>query len=205
MLLGCGIVTAVYLLLNYVFVTVLSPAELQAVATAEDKSLTLGHLVAIRMLGETGGRLASAMVCLILVSTVCALTMTGPRVIDAMARDGFLPSWARWGPGGLGGIGPVGLQTAIAAALLLSNTYETLLNAVGVTLAIFGALAASAVIKLEGRSMRPGIAAALGVFLLGVVWSVTGSLIHSPLTIAWALLTLLVATAFYVWARKRPA
>jgi APA family basic amino acid/polyamine antiporter len=152
---GCGAVTVIYLLLNFVFVTALSPAELAAVAASQDKSLTLGHAVAIRMLGETGGRLASAMVFLVQVSAVCAFTMTGPRVCDAMARDGFLPGWARWREGALGGLGPVGLVSGIAALLLLSNTYEALLNAVGVTLAIFGAMSATAVVKLYGRELEP--------------------------------------------------
>ncbi len=203
MLLGCGIVTLVYLLLNFVFVTVLSPAELTDIARTQDKSLTLGHLVAIRILGETGGRLASWMVLLILVSTVCAMTMTGPRVCDAMARDGLLPGWAKWGRGKLGGAGPVGLQTSIAVLLLVSNTYEALLNAVGVTLAIFGAMTACAILKLDGRKIKPSVAIALAVFLLGVGWSVVGSLMYAPGTILWAVATLVIAAGFYRVSRKR--
>lgn len=201
MLLGCAAVTVVYLLLNLVFVTVLSPAELSVIAQTQDKSLTLGHMVAIRILGETGGRLASAMVFLILVSTICAMTMTGPRVCDAMARDGLLPGWARWRQGRFGGLGPVGLQTGIAVLLLVSNSYEALLNAVGVTLAIFGAASAAAIVKLDGRKIKPSVAIALAVFLLGVGWSVAGSLIYSPGTILWAVATLAIAAGFY-WVSR---
>lgn len=197
MLLGCAAVTGIYLLLNLVFVTVLTPAELAEIASTQDRSLTLGHLVATRILGEVGGRLASGMVFLILVSTVCAMTMTGPRVCDAMARDGLLPSWARWGTGRMGGAGPVGLQTGIAVLFLLTNTYEAMLNAVGVTLALFGALGAAAILKLDGRRIKPSVAIALLVFLLGVAWSVMGSLIHSPGTIVWALATLGLAAGSY--------
>ncbi len=201
---GCGAVTVIYLLLNYVFVTALSPAELAAVAASQDRSLTLGHAIAIRMLGETGGRLASAMVCLVQISAVCAFTMTGPRVCDAMARDGFLPGWARWREGALGGLGPVGLVSGIAALLLLSNTYEALLNAVGVTLAVFGAMSATAVVKLYGRALAAHLWVALAVFVLGVGWSVAGSLYAYPMTALWALITFAVASASYLAARWRP-
>jgi len=203
MLWGCGLVTVVYLLLNYVFVSALTPAELAEVAGSQDRSLTLGHLVAMRMLGETGGRLASLMVLLVQVSAVCAFSMTGPRVCDAMARDGFLPGWARWREGRLAGLGPVGLVTGLAALLLLSNTYETLLNAVGVTLAIFGAMSATAVVKLYGRDLPKHLWAALIVFVGGVAWSVAGSLYAYPQTALWALVTLGVASGFYLVARRR--
>lgn len=200
MLLGCGLVTIIYMLLNVVFLGTLSPAELQEATRSQTGSITLGHLVAVRMLGEVGGRLASLMVFLVLVSTVCALSMTGPRVCDAMARDGFLPGWARWRDGKLGGLGAVGLVTGLAAVMLVSNTFETLLNSVGVTLAIFGAMSACAVLKL--RAMTPRLWVALGVFTLGIGWSVAGSLYAYPMTLLWALLTLAVATGFYWIARR---
>ncbi|HEY9857157.1 MAG TPA: amino acid permease, partial [Stenomitos sp.] len=178
MLLGCGVVTLLYLLLNFVFVTTLSPAEFLQAAGSQTGSITLGHLVATRMLGAVGGRFASLMVFLVLLSTVTALSMTGPRVCDAMARDGFLPDWARWKEGRLGGLGSVGLLTGLAAVMLVSNTFETLLNSVGVTLAIFGAMCACAVIRL--KAMTPGLWVALTVYLLGVGWSVAGSLYAYP-------------------------
>ncbi|MBM3275008.1 MAG: APC family permease, partial [Candidatus Sericytochromatia bacterium] len=172
MFMGCIAVTIIYFLLNFVFVTTLPAEKLAEVASTQDRSLTLGHLVAIHLMGETGGRLASAMVFLVQVSAVCAFTMTGPRVCDAMARDGFLPEWVRWRDGRLGGLGPVGLVTGLATVMLLSNTYEALLNAVGVTLAIFGALSATAILKLEGRKLKPHLWAALVIFVGGVAWSV---------------------------------
>jgi APA family basic amino acid/polyamine antiporter len=202
MLVGCGFVTVLYLLLNFVFIAALSPADLLKVAHSQANSLTLGHLVAVRMLGETGGRLASGMVFLVLVSTICAMSMTGPRVCDEMARDGFLPGWARWKEGPLGGLGPVGLMTVLSAVMLVSNTFETLLNAVGVIIAVTGALSASAVIRIHGRWIPRGLAVALALFLVGVVWSVVGSLIAYPQTIGWAALTLGLASAFYAWQRR---
>lgn len=201
MFLGCSIVTIIYLLLNFVFVSTLSPAELLDAARSQTGSITLGHLVAVRVLGATGGWFASLMVFLVLVSTVCALSMTGPRICDAMARDGFLPAWARWQDGKLGGLGSVALVTGIAVVMLWTNTYEAMLSSVGVTMAIFGALSASCVLKL--KAMTPTLWVALTVFLLGLGWSVAGSLYSNPMTIVWGLLTVGVATGFYRVVRRR--
>lgn len=202
MLLGCALVTVIYMLLNLVFVTALTPAQLQAVA-ASGGSLTLGHLVATRMLGPGGAMLASGMIFLVLVSAVCAMTMTGPRVCDAMARDGLLPAWLRWRSDALGGLGPVGFMGGLATLFLVTNTYEPLLNAVGVTLAICGALSASAVLRLPGRRVRWYEAIALALYLGGMAWSVVGSLQTSPSSAGWTLLTLVLATGGYLLTRRR--
>jgi APA family basic amino acid/polyamine antiporter len=205
MLLGLGAVTLMYLLLNFVFVTTLSPQELQLATQSEGGSITLGHLVALRLLGDIGGRLASAMIFLILVSCIIAMTMSGPWICDAMARDRFLPSWAKWTTGRMGGVGPVGLLVGVAVLMLLSNTFEAMLNGVGVTLAIFGALSASAILKIKDGGISKWRLAALAVYLLGVGWSVVGSLIANPLTILWVTLTLGVASLFYVVTVRRRA
>ena len=198
MFLGLGSVTLLYMILNFVFVTAFSPAELQQATQSEGGAITLGHLVASRLLGEVGGRLASGMIVLILVSVIIAMTMAGPWIADAMARDRYLPSAARGREGRWGGAGPVGLLVGLAVLLLLSNTFEIMLNAVGVTLALFGALSTSAVLKIKGRAISKGLLLALVVNLLGVVWSVTGSLIAFPMAILWTVLTLGVATIVYV-------
>ncbi len=206
MFLGLGSVTLMYMLLNFVFVTALSPAELQHATQSEGGALTLGHLVALRLLGDFGGRLASGMIFLILVSVIIAMAMAGPWIADAMARDRYLPSWARWREGRWGGAGPVGLLAGMAVILLLSNTFEVMLNAVGVTLALFGALSSSAVLKIKGKAISKGILLALVVNLLGVIWSVIGSLIAFPMALLWTVLTLGAATiAYFATARWRRA
>lgn len=206
MFLGLGAVTIMYLLLNFVFVTTLSPAELQQATQSEGGSITLGHLVAVRLLGETGGLLASVMTFLILVSVIIAMTMSGPWVADAMARDRYLPSWARWREERWGGAGPVGLLLGLAVILLVSDTFEVMLNAAGVTIALFGVLSSSAVLKIKGRAISKWLLLALGINLLGVIWSVTGSLIAFPRALLWTVMALGGATILYfVTARWRRA
>jgi hypothetical protein len=134
------------------------------------------------------------------------MAMAGPWIADAMARDRYLPSWARWRAGRWGGAGPVGLLVGVALILLITNTFELMLNAVGVTLALFGALSASAILKVKGKAISKGLLLALVLNLLGVIWSVTGTLIAYPMTLLWTALTLGVATLLYfATARRRRA
>lgn len=202
MILGLAAVTLLYLLLNFVFVTTLTPAELQQAVQSEGGSITLGHLVAVRLLGEIGGRVASAMIFLILVSVIIAMAMAGPWISDAMARDRYLPSWAAWKSGPWGGLGPVGLLTGMALLFLLTNTFETMLNAVGVTLSLFGALSASAILRVKGAAIPKWLYGVLAFYLLSIAWIVGGSLIAYPMTLLWAAATLAVASVFYVATRR---
>ncbi|HEY9900547.1 MAG TPA: APC family permease [Pantanalinema sp.] len=205
MWLGCGLVAGIYLLLNFVFVSALSSAELATVAQSQSSALTLGHLVAVRLLGPAGGTLASVMVLAVLVSSVVAMSMTGPRVCAAMAEDGYLPTWMRWGEGRWGGAGAVGLMTALSAVMTVTNSFEALLGAVGVTLAVFGALSACAVLRIEGLRLGRRRGVALAVYLLGAGWGVLSTLEAYPMTLAWMLLTLLAAAlAYRLTSRELP-
>ncbi|MBO9539774.1 APC family permease [bacterium] len=203
MWLGCGLVAAIYLLLNFVFVTALSGAELATVAQSQSSALTLGHLVATKLLGPIGGVFASCMILAVLVSSVVAMSMTGPRVCAAMAEDGYLPRWVRWRPGPWGGAGSVGLMTALAAGMTVTNSFELLLGAVGVTLAIFGALSACAVLRIDGLKLGFWRALALSLYLLGAGWGVFSTLRAYPSTLAWMVVTLgAAAIAYRLTSRK---
>jgi APA family basic amino acid/polyamine antiporter len=197
MWLGCGLVAAIYLALNFIFVGALSSTELAMVAASQSSALTLGHLVAVKLLGPAGGTFASVMVLSVLVSSVAAMSMTGPRVCAAMAEDGYLPAWMRWKGGLWGGAGAVGFMAVLAAAMTVTNSFEALLGAVGVTLAVFGALSACAVLRIEGLRLGGWRALSLAVYLLGTGWGVLSTLKAYPMTMVWMLLTLLAAALAY--------
>ncbi len=201
LVLGCLAVTLLYLLLNVVFLSVLSPSELMSVARDETHTLTLGHLVATRLFGAVGGTLVSWMVLLVLVSSISAMTIQGPRVVGEMARDGFLPARFRWTAGATGGLWAMGLQTALTLLFLTTNTFETLLDTCGVTLALFGALSASAILRIKGLA-KPGLVLALVVYLAGVGWSVTQNVMSQPKVLIWAAVTIGAASISYFLTGK---
>jgi len=75
--------------------------------------------------------------------------MVGPRIAEAMARDGFLPMWLsklnhRHVPARA-----IALQAGIAALIAITFTFEHLLLYIGFTLNIFAALTVLSLFKLR--------------------------------------------------------
>ena len=77
---GTLIVTVLYLLLNYVFLRTVPLSELAG-------RLEVGALSAVSIFGGAGGVLASAMICVLLVSSISAMVLAGPRVLQVAGED----------------------------------------------------------------------------------------------------------------------
>jgi APA family basic amino acid/polyamine antiporter len=78
--LGLGLCTAVYLLVNAVYLYALPPAELAGAVDA-------GEAAARALFGPIGGRLVAGFVLLSVVGTLNAMVLVGPRIAYAMALD----------------------------------------------------------------------------------------------------------------------
>jgi APA family basic amino acid/polyamine antiporter len=143
LLLGAGVVTLLYVALNTVFVFATTPTELAG-------KLEVGQIAA-RALG--GPRLATwvtALVALVLVSSVSSLIMAGPRVYARMAEDGYLPRWLAASEG-RPPRASIALQSTLALILLWSATYERLLTWIGFTLSLSTAATVVGLIVLRRR------------------------------------------------------
>ena len=168
LLLGTTIVTLLYLALNAVFVFA-APVEQLA------GKLQIGRVAATALGGPSWGNLVSALVALVLVSSVSAQIMAGPRVYARMAEDRYLPAWlaTRDGPP----INAILLQGALALALLWSSTFDQLLTYIGFTLGLSTAATVVGLIRLrlqEGSQLRiPGWPWVPGLFLVVTV-AITG-------------------------------
>lgn len=164
----------------------------------------VGHVAAVALLGPAAGQGLSALVALVLASTVSALLMTGPRVYEQVGRD--YPALAALGRRNRRGTPAtaVSLQALAAAALLLTASFEALLRYVGFTLSITTALAVLGVPVLRWREpalprpyrawaypVSPGLFAATGAW---IAWS---ALRENPGS-SWAgLATLAAGLALY--------
>jgi len=148
---GTAIVTVAYLLLNYVF---LRTVPLQALAG----TVEIGALSAARIFGATGGAVMSGMLCLLLVSTISAMVLAGPRVLQTAGEDiPLLRPLAQ--PTSHGAPArAILLQVAIALIFLATGSFEAVLTFAGFTLTVFAGLTALGVIVLrltEPRLPRP--------------------------------------------------
>ena len=77
---GTGLVMVLYVLLNYVF---LYAAPMEAMT----EQVEIGYIAAKGIFGETGARIAGGMLSLLLISTVSAMTLAGPRALQAIGED----------------------------------------------------------------------------------------------------------------------
>jgi APA family basic amino acid/polyamine antiporter len=201
---GTALVTVLYVALNAVFLSSAPVAELAG-------KVEIAHVAATALLGSKGGVVVSFLVALALAGSVSALTMTGPRVVQAMAEDGqFFRALGRTGPGGAP-TAAVLLQGALAAAGILTAAFEPLLVYAGFTLTLSAAATVAGAFVLRRRepaAARPHRALAWpvsGIAYLGLAAFMTVFAIRERPTESLAgIATLLAGTlAWLVWQRRR--
>ncbi len=84
--LGTGVVVLLYLGINFLYLFALPVEEI--VRLASSGQTQVGSLAAERLLGPTAATLLGGLAVVILLSSLSAMTVAGPRVYYAMARDG---------------------------------------------------------------------------------------------------------------------
>src|SRR6185503_3805275 len=122
MLIGCATVMVLYMLVNWVFIANLTPSHYGAWIGDDPERITLGHVLMKNLVGITGAKIMSVFMIVALLSAASAMTMIGPRVYAAMARDGYLPA-AFAGKDGRPPLWSVLLQGAIAMAVAMTTSF----------------------------------------------------------------------------------
>jgi APA family basic amino acid/polyamine antiporter len=181
MVIGCALVALFYLVVNWVFVANITPERASAVLRYETDHITLGHIVARDLIGDTGARLMSLLAVIAFVSAISAMTMVGPRVASAMARDGFLPSWFV-GREGKPPLGAVILQSGIALLLLSSHSVREALANVSAILVLFSALTVGCL--FWSRPRAPAFVLGAAVIYVGS----SGWMLYNGFKRSWSLL-----------------
>jgi len=199
---GTAIVVVLYLGLNTVF---LASAPLAELAGKKE----VGHIAAISLFGPQAGKLVSLMIVVGLVSTASANTMAGARVYEAMGLDYPVLKFLTVRRANGGPIVAIAMQTAIAAVLMVTASFDTLLTYVGVTLSLVAATTVLGVIVLRRREpdlARPyrtwGYPVAPLVFLALEGWMVVYVVREKPVTAAFSAGT--VITGLLLYAIVRP-
>jgi APA family basic amino acid/polyamine antiporter len=141
---GTLAVTGLYLLLNLTFLRTVSEASLSG-------RVEVGALAATHILGPEAGGLLSLSLSLLLASTISAMVLAGPRVLQAMGEDipSLRPLAARNRRGAP--TRAVLLQQGLAVALILTDSFEAVLTFAGFTLSLFALLTVAGVMRLRRR------------------------------------------------------
>jgi APA family basic amino acid/polyamine antiporter len=147
-LLAVLIVTALYVALNVVFLYTTPIDKLAG-------QLNVAQVAGQHIFGDTGGRIVAALICIGLVSSVSAMMWIGPRVTMAMGEDlALLSVFARKTAGGVPAVAVL-LQMAVATLLLLTQSFESVLEFIQFSLTFCSFLAVLGVIVL--RFTQPGL------------------------------------------------
>jgi APA family basic amino acid/polyamine antiporter len=201
---GAALVTALYVALNAVFL-----AAVPAPALAGQ--VEVAHVAARALFGARGGGLLTALVALALAGSVSALSMTGPRVVQAMADDGvFFRALGRTNARGAPSLAVL-LQGALAAVGIATAAFERLLVYAGFTLSLSAAVTVAGAFVLRRRepeAPRPHRALAWpwsGVAFLALSAFMTVFAIRErPLESLAGLATLVAGGgAWALWRRRR--
>jgi APA family basic amino acid/polyamine antiporter len=196
MLLGTALVMGLYLVLNAVFVYAAPVSEL---AGKPD----VGRIAAQSLGGPVWANAVASLVALVLVSSVSAQIMAGPRVSAKMAADGYLPRWlaVTHSPPRAA----IAVQAVIALVMLWSATFDWLLTYIGFTLGLSTAAAVLGLIVLrlrEGPQLRvPGWPWVPALFLVCVSTITVLSLIGKPKATFAGLAT--IALGWIAWRLRR--
>ena len=199
LLLGTGIVAVLYVLVNVSYLSAVPVAQLSGVKE-------VAHVAAQRLWGATGGDLVSALIALTLISPVSAYVMIGPRVLEAMSSDGFMPrSFSRLNRRNVPATA-VFVQAALAAVIAVTSSFGPLLIYIGFTLTIFAALTVLSLFRLRRRAgikqVCVGYPVTPLIFLAFALWATVWSIRSQPVPTLAALATLLLAYAAHAVTTK---
>ncbi len=126
---GTLLVMLLYVCLNFVFLTVAPMDDLVG-------QLEVGFIAAAAAFGDLGGRVTGLILALLLVSTVSAMIIAGPRVLQVVGEDFHaLRFLARKNKNGLPSTA-IYLQSSLALLFILSSSFESILVFAGFTLAL---------------------------------------------------------------------
>ena len=143
LILGTGIVLALYVLMNIFYVYAVPPDQMAGV-------ISIGGLAVGNLFGPSFESALSVLIAVALFSSLSAFIILGPRVYYAMACDRcFFPFAAAVHPRYRVPSASILLQGLIASAMVLLGTFDQILTYMGFSLGLFPILAVSAVFKLR--------------------------------------------------------
>jgi len=145
LLLGTLIVTGIYLAVNLLFFFAAPTREISGVTT-------VGEVAVRGLFGAKAATVLSAMISVLLLSSLSAYLLIGPRVYYAMARQGLFFQaaariHARFETPGLA----IMAQGVCAMLLVLTGTFEQLLTYIGFALGIFPWMTVAGLLWLRKR------------------------------------------------------
>lgn len=170
--LGTGAVVALYIALNLLYVYSLPPADLAGLTGS------VLDVIAARLFGPRAGDLLAALTAVSIAASVSAMTIAGPRVYFAMARDGaFFRRAAEIHPRFRTPSAAIGAQAFWSLLLVLTGSFDQLITYTGFAVVLFSGLAGVALFVLRRRADENRVVDAWGYPYMPALFVVASGLI----------------------------
>jgi len=171
LLLGTLAVTALYALLNYVFLRTVPMDELAG-------QIEVGFLAGVHIFGEAGGQVTAAIIAGLLASTVSAYVFLGPRILMVMGEDMPALTWLSVKSQRGLPVNAFVFQTLVTLAFIYTSTFDQVMLYASILLIANSTLAVAGVYVLrinEPNLPRPyrtwGYPVTPAVFLAVNIWT----------------------------------
>jgi len=202
---GTLIVTSLYVLITYSFLKVIPVTEMSG-------KIEIGYLFGDQVFSTNAAKIMGLIFSLLLLSTVSALTLTGPRVTQVMGEDYKSINWFRKLSEREIPVRAILVQSALAIIYILTSTFEQVITYIGFTLNLFTLLAVAGLFTLRSRyrdatpEYRMKLYPVLPIiFIMINMWFLVYGLIYKPFESFAGLLTAAVGLIFYYSFKDKKA
>jgi len=145
LLVGSSIVIVLYILLNTLYLYAIPVIQMRSISNVADQ--------ASRVLFGAGSRLVTPALIVALLGAVSAMTIAGPRVYFAMARDGaFIPALARTSPRFGTPARAIALQAMWSIMLVMVGGFDQILLYTGFAIVLSSGAAVAGLFVVQRRN-----------------------------------------------------
>ena len=200
---GTTTVTVLYILLNFVFLSIAPIEDMQG-------KIEIGFIAAQSAFGGSVANFTGLVLSLLLISTVSAMTIAGPRVLQVIGEDfKVLNILSRKRKDGIPSTA-IYIQSLIAIIFILSSSFESILVFAGFTLALNSFVTVIAVFVL--RSKQPNLPRPYKTFgypftpliyLALTGWTLYFVIINRPIEVLFSLGIILSGLIFYYISNRK--
>jgi APA family basic amino acid/polyamine antiporter len=200
LIMGTLVVVTVYLLLNGTFMYVANFAEL-------DGKNDIGNVVAFKLFGTTIGSVFAGLFSTALLSTLSAMTIAGPRVLEAMGEDyPKLKTFSTMNKYEMPYISII-VQGAWSIFLVLVSSFKEIIQYISVSLSVFAMLTVIGVFIVRKRfpdsSYKLPLYPIPPIFFIAVTcWMIYFEFTNNPVVILYSVGTILSGLLVYLWVAK---
>jgi APA family basic amino acid/polyamine antiporter len=197
-------VITLYLAVNIVYIYGVPVTEMKG-------ALRVSEVATTALFGYQTSAWITALITVSILGALNVVTMIGPRIYYAMARDGlFFNRLTRVHPTFGTPASAIILQAIWACLLILTGTFGTLFTYVSVIITLFSAFTVGSVIVLRWKRpelKRPyklwGYPIVPILFILAHLWIVWGSLVQNPWdSLRGVIIVSLGIPAYLIWQNR---